>query len=43
VLDVCDVALGALDAWLSPQVVPERNVTLMVGRVRNSVLLVLWA
>jgi hypothetical protein len=43
VLDVYDLALGALDAWLSPQVVSERSVALMVGRMRGSVLLVLWA
>jgi hypothetical protein len=40
---VCDVALGILDAWLRPQVVPERSVALMGSRMRNSVLLVLWA
>jgi hypothetical protein len=43
VADVYDVALGALDAWLFPQVVQERSVALMVGRMRRSVLLVLWA
>jgi hypothetical protein len=43
VLDVCDVALGALDAWLFPQVAGERSVAFMVGRMRRSVLLVLWA
>jgi hypothetical protein len=43
VLDLYDVALGAVDAWLFPQVVHERSMALMVGRMRNSVLLVLWA
>jgi len=43
VSDVCDVALGALDAWLYPQVVQERSVTFMVGKLRRSILLVLWA
>src|SRR5215213_164161 len=43
VADVYDVALGALDAWLFPQVVQERSVALMVSRMRRSVLLVLWA
>jgi hypothetical protein len=43
VLDVCDVALGALDAWLFPQVAGERSVAFMVGRMRRSVLLVLWS
>jgi hypothetical protein len=41
--DVCDVALGALDARLFPQVVQGRSVTRMVGRMRRSILLVLWA
>lgn len=39
--DLRDIALGALDAWLRPQVASERRV--MIGRMRNSVLLVLWA
>lgn len=43
VLVVYDVALGIVDAWLSPQVVQERNVAFMGSRMRNSVLLVLWA
>jgi len=43
VSDVCDVALGALDAWLHPQVVQGRSVTFMIGRLRRSILLVLWA
>jgi hypothetical protein len=41
--DVYDVALGALDAWLFPQVIQERSLALMVGRMRRSILLVLWA
>jgi hypothetical protein len=41
--DVCDVALGVLDAWLFPKVIQERSVTLMVGRMRRSILLVFWA
>jgi hypothetical protein len=41
--DALDVALGALDAWLRPQVASERRVTLMIGRMRSSVLGVLWA
>lgn len=43
VLVLYDVALGILDAWLSPQVVQERSVALMGSRMRNPVLLVLWA
>ena len=39
--DLQDIALGALDAWLRPQVASERRV--MIGRMCNSVLLVLWA
>jgi hypothetical protein len=41
--DLHDIALGALDAWLRPQVASERRVRGMIGRMRNSVLLVLWA
>jgi hypothetical protein len=41
--DVCDVALGALDAWLFPQVIQESSAALVVGRIRRSILLVLWA
>ena len=41
--DVCDVALGALDAWLFPRMIQERSATLMVGRMRRSILLVLWS
>jgi hypothetical protein len=37
------VALGALDAWLFPQVIQERSLALMVSRMRRSILLVLWA
>ena len=42
VRDVCDVALGALDAWAIPQVINERSVASMGSRMRCSVLLVLW-
>jgi hypothetical protein len=37
------VALGALDAWLFPQVIQESSAALVVGRIRRSILLVLWA
>ena len=43
VSDVYDVATGALDAWLFPQVIHERSVALIGSRMRRSVLLVLWA
>ncbi len=43
VLDLYDVALGVLDAWLRPQVASERRVALMRSRMQASVLLVLWA
>jgi hypothetical protein len=36
-----DVAFGALDAWLEPQVTSGRS-TVVVERMRGSVLLVLW-
>lgn len=42
VSDLFDVALGALDAWLRPQMVSERKMV-VVDRMRSSVLLVLWA
>ncbi len=42
VKDVLDVTLGALDARLRPQVVPEGR-TAVVERMRGSVLLGLWA
>jgi hypothetical protein len=42
VRDFLDVAFGALDAWLRPQVASERRLV-MVERMRGSVLLVLWA
>ena len=43
--DMCDVALGAMDAWMNPQVVSETSGgrLLMVARLRGSVLAVLWA
>ena len=43
--DVFDVALGAMDAWMNPQVVSETSGgrLLMVARLRGSVLAVLWA
>jgi hypothetical protein len=43
--DVFDVALGAMDAWMKPQVVSETSGgrLLMVARLRGSVLAVLWA
>lgn len=40
VLDVLDVALGAADAWLRPQVTDGRM--LVLERMRGSVLAVLW-
>jgi hypothetical protein len=40
--DLFDVALGAVDAWLRPQVVYEGRLV-MVARMRGSVLAVLWA
>jgi hypothetical protein len=40
--DLFDVALGAVDAWLRPQVVREGRLV-MVARMRGSVLAVLWA
>jgi len=40
--DLFDVALGAADAWLRPQVVYEGRLV-MVARMRGSVLAVLWA
>jgi hypothetical protein len=40
--DLFDVALGAVDAWMRPQVVHERRLV-MVSRMRGSVLAVLWA
>lgn len=42
VRDYFDVALGALDAWLAPQVVSEGRVG-VISRIRSSVLVVLWA
>jgi hypothetical protein len=43
--DVFDVALGATDAWLRPQVVSDRSEgrLVVVARLRGSVLAVLWA
>ena len=43
--DMFDVALGAMDAWMKPQVVSETSggIWLMVARLRGSVLAVLWA
>ena len=40
--DLFDITLGAVDAWLRPQVVYERRLV-MVARMRGSVLAVLWA
>jgi predicted membrane protein len=40
--DLFDVVFGAVDAWLSPQVVYEGRLV-MVSRMRGSVLAVLWA
>ena len=40
--DLFDIALGAVDAWLRPQVVYKRRLV-MVARMRGSVLAVLWA
>jgi len=40
--DVFDVALGAADAWLRPQVVYVGRLA-MVSRMRGSVLTVMWA
>jgi hypothetical protein len=40
--ELLDVTLGALDAWLMPQVASERS-TLVFDRMRSSVLVVLWA
>jgi hypothetical protein len=40
--DLFDVASGALDAWLRPQVSTERR-TVVGERMRGSVLLVMWA
>jgi len=40
--DLFDVALGAVDAWLRPQVLYEGRLV-MVARMRSSVLAVLWA
>jgi len=40
--DLFDVALGAVDAWLRPQIVCEGRLV-MVARMRASVLAVLWA
>jgi hypothetical protein len=42
VRDLLNVALGALDAWLKPQVASERR-RVVVERIRGSLLLVLWA
>ena len=42
VSDLFDVAFGALDARLRPQVTSERR-TVVVEKMRGSVLLVLWA
>jgi hypothetical protein len=42
VRDLFDVALGAADAWLRPQVLYEGGLV-MVARMRGSVLAVLWA
>jgi hypothetical protein len=39
--DVFDVAFGAVDAWLVPQAAEGR--TVVVERMRGSVMLVLWA
>ena len=41
-MDLLDVALGVLDAWLRPQVVSEGR-TILTARMRSSVLAVLWA
>ena len=43
VSDLLDVTLGALDAWLSPQVSSEGGVLMVVSRLRGAVLGVLWA
>ena len=40
--DLFDVTFGALDAWLRPQVVSEGRIV-VVDKMRNSVLVVLWA
>ena len=40
--DLLDVALGVLDAWLKPQMTSE-GVTIVIARMRTSVLAVLWA
>ena len=40
--DLFDITLGAVDAWLRPQMVYERRLV-MVARMRGSVLAVLWA
>jgi hypothetical protein len=40
--DLVDVALGALDAWVRPQVVSEGG-RLVIPRMRSSLLVVLWA
>jgi hypothetical protein len=43
--DVFDVARGATDAWLRPQVVSDRSEgrLVVVARLRGSMLMVLWA
>jgi hypothetical protein len=40
--DLVDVALGALDAWVRPQVAVEGG-RLVISRMRSSLLAVLWA
>jgi hypothetical protein len=40
--DLVDVALGALDSWVRPQVASEGR-TLVVSKMRTSLLAVLWA
>jgi hypothetical protein len=41
--DLVDVALGALDSWVRPQVASEGRRTLVVSKMRTSLLAVLWA
>jgi len=41
--DLVGVALGALDSWVRPQVDSEGRRTLVVSKMRTSLLAVLWA
>jgi hypothetical protein len=41
--DLGDVALGALDAWVRPQVASVGRRTLVISKMRSSLLAVFWA